>query len=312
MLPSILLTLLFSGICKRGLSCQYKHDPSKVAICHGVLTAKGCTKPPGTCLLSHDRRPNRVPHCTHYLSGNCRFGKECFYVHSDKVKPDSPICKDFSTYGWCDKGEDCESIHTWECPEFAEKGSCSKPGCNMAHVIRASTSGNHSKDADAGPGNGVIEGFGDDRLFMRDDVAAGDDDDDDEGEDSDGAPLKRKHGGDEESSAGEEAAEEVMSFLPRKKKRAAKEFLNQQDFIGFGDKTLELDDNGSEDEEDEEASHEDHAESVDSDDEEEEEDPNRLAADGDKEEPPIDDDDDDERSEDEGDEDDSDDNVSGE
>ncbi|KDN45478.1 hypothetical protein K437DRAFT_294569 [Tilletiaria anomala UBC 951] len=261
-----------TGTCKRGLSCQFKHDPEKVAICPGALTAKGCMKPPGTCLLSHNPLSNRVPHCTHYLAGDCRFGVDCFYEHSEKVKPNSAFCSDFSTLGWCARGKECDQRHTWECPEFAEKGSCSRPGCKLAHVIRASTAmanaAQHIEGTISGTSGADAEAAADDdALFMRDDAAATAGD---SGMDTDaGSFRKRKHAGDVDggSDGGES---QVLSFVPKTKK--SKAFTRQQDFIGFGDDGLDdgMDDGEDSDEDDEHGDEEedgDHAESVASEDE---------------------------------------------
>ncbi len=293
-----------TGICKRGLSCQYKHDPAKIAICHGALTPKGCTKPPGTCLLSHDRTPNRVPHCMHYLSGECRYGDSCFYVHSDVLRDKMAastsseqgggggvaFCPSFSTFGWCDKGIECDKKHTWECPEFAEKGSCSRPGCRLAHVITANNTANGTgagaKTAGAEGADEADTGeMGDDMLFVRDDAAAADDAvmEDEEAGDSDsggaGPSAKRKFVADEaedgtEAAAADEA--ERISWMPQKKK--SKAFANQQDFISFGDDSMMAAAQASDDDEEDDDSEEEHAEqdddaneSVHSEEEEEEE-----------------------------------------
>ena len=265
-----------AGICKRGLSCQYKHDPSKVAICHGALTAKGCTKAPGSCLLSHDRVANRVPHCSHYLTGNCRFGDACLYVHSDKVTPDSPLCKEFASLGWCDKGAECDKRHAWECVEFAEKGVCNTSGCKLPHILRAN-SGASGPATTAGGSSTDAEGLtneGDGMLFMRDDAAADDDqqeeEEEDEQQDQDASTSRtRKRGSDDE---GEEQAEVV--FMPTSSRRKkSKAFTDQRDFISFGDDSLVAAQDGEEDDEemDSEDEEDDHAESVASDEEQEEE-----------------------------------------
>ncbi|PWN31973.1 uncharacterized protein FA14DRAFT_114954, partial [Meira miltonrushii] len=130
-----------TGQCKNGLSCPYKHDPSKLAICPRILRPNGCPLPSGTCPLSHESKPERVPHCVHYLStaGNCRNGDSCAYVHPSSevhLTNESQICVDFSDFGWCQKGAKCDQRHTWDCPEFLRKGKCDRRGCKLMHVVR--------------------------------------------------------------------------------------------------------------------------------------------------------------------------------
>jgi hypothetical protein len=47
------------------------------------------------------------------------------------------VCRDFAVLGYCEKGLDCDKQHVRECPDFAEKGTCSTKGCKLPHVIRA-------------------------------------------------------------------------------------------------------------------------------------------------------------------------------
>jgi hypothetical protein len=47
------------------------------------------------------------------------------------------VCRDFAVLGYCEKGLDCDKQHIRECPDFAEKGTCSTKGCKLPHVIRA-------------------------------------------------------------------------------------------------------------------------------------------------------------------------------
>ena len=39
--------------------------------------------------------------------------------------------------GYCAAGFDCPKQHVRECPDFAEKGTCTTKGCKLPHVIRA-------------------------------------------------------------------------------------------------------------------------------------------------------------------------------
>ena len=47
------------------------------------------------------------------------------------------VCRDFAVLGYCERGLDCDRQHVRECPDFAEKGSCTAKGCKLPHVIRA-------------------------------------------------------------------------------------------------------------------------------------------------------------------------------
>ena len=47
------------------------------------------------------------------------------------------VCRDFAVLGYCERGLDCDKQHVRECPDFAEKGTCSTKGCKLPHVIRA-------------------------------------------------------------------------------------------------------------------------------------------------------------------------------
>jgi len=55
--------------------------------------------------------------------------------------------------GYCEKGLDCAQQHVRECPDFAEKGTCSTKGCKLPHVIRA----NRNRKPAAATGGGELE-----------------------------------------------------------------------------------------------------------------------------------------------------------
>jgi hypothetical protein len=55
-----------------------------------------------------------------------------------KVSDDAKVCQAFVNDGWCDRGEECEERHAWECREYSETGECSKGvRCGLMHVLRA-------------------------------------------------------------------------------------------------------------------------------------------------------------------------------
>lgn len=102
---------------------------------------------------------------------NCKNGDTCPYAHVlGAIDRDAAICPAFVEYGWCERGAECTMRHAIECPEFSERGTCSKPGCKFPHILRR-----RNEDGAA------IDGDEDD-----------DDDEEDHGdndEDDDDAPL---------------------------------------------------------------------------------------------------------------------------
>ncbi|KAF9047160.1 hypothetical protein BDZ89DRAFT_1007317 [Hymenopellis radicata] len=124
-----------TGVCSRGLTCRYQHDGDKVAICWNFLQGN-CSKTAESCELSHDPTPQRTPLCMHFLNkGRCT-RVQCPFPHVN-VGARNGVCRDFAVLGYCAKGLDCDHQHVRECPDFAEKGTCSTKGCKLPHVIRA-------------------------------------------------------------------------------------------------------------------------------------------------------------------------------
>lgn len=105
-----------------------------MAICKDYL-AKGTCPLGDNCDLSHDPTPHRVPACIHFLRGNCT-NDDCRYAHV-KVNPSAPVCRQFATLGYCDKGDTCDERHVTECPDYANKGACRNKKCRLPHVDRA-------------------------------------------------------------------------------------------------------------------------------------------------------------------------------
>ncbi|KAL4973783.1 hypothetical protein BDW66DRAFT_141323 [Aspergillus desertorum] len=123
-----------TGTCYKGPSCPYIHDPNKVAICKDFLQTGKCSAG-NSCDLSHEPSPHRSPACVHFLRGRCS-NPECRYSHV-RVTPGAPVCRDFATLGYCEKGETCEERHVHECPDYANTGICKKKHCRLPHVDRA-------------------------------------------------------------------------------------------------------------------------------------------------------------------------------
>ncbi|KAE8270846.1 hypothetical protein A4X09_0g1476 [Tilletia walkeri] len=254
-----------TGKCKRGLTCAYKHDASKLAICPCVLSAQGCTrKAQGKqCLLSHTPNAHRVPHCAFYTRyrtcKNDTDSRKCVYTHSDKVSPETKPCEQFTKLGYCEKGKECEWRHTFECPEFAETGKCSKPACRLMHIVSSA-------------GGAEEEGDADGLVFERDDAAAlgtGEDEEMEDGSSKKKGKRKREDG--EGDLSGDEGEDDVEDFSNRPlKKHHGKSFIAQQDFISFGDVSDDDDDEEDEDEEDKDEEDKDEEDDDDLDDDDEE------------------------------------------
>lgn len=126
-----------TGTCPYGSKCRFSHDTSKVAICKRYFFTGACAKG-DLCDLSHKPTYNRVPACTHYMSGNCT-KDACRYAHVT-VSPSSLICRPFALLGYCELGKACDKQHVFECPDFAETGHCmnDRAGkCKLQHVRHA-------------------------------------------------------------------------------------------------------------------------------------------------------------------------------
>lgn len=131
MLTSISLP---TGTCYKGPSCLYVHDPNKVAICKEFLQTGKCGAG-SMCDLSHEPSPNRSPACMHFLRGRCS-NPDCRYSHV-RVTPGAPVCREFATLGYCERGAECDQRHVHECPDYANTGACHKKRCTLPHVDRA-------------------------------------------------------------------------------------------------------------------------------------------------------------------------------
>lgn len=126
--------ITFIGRCLKGPLCLYTHNPEKVAICPIYLQTGDCLNG-GSCDLSHNATPERVPACLHFLRGRCS-KPSCRYAHI-RVDPTAAICRDFATLGYCSRGGLCKDRHVVECPDYASTGNCRKKNCRLPHVDRA-------------------------------------------------------------------------------------------------------------------------------------------------------------------------------
>lgn len=118
-----------TGTCLRGASCNYaKHEKSHIALCKFYLLGS-CSK--SSCTLSHSPSPFNTPTCTYFLSDKCS-NEKCKFSH---VKPASPsvICREFAFNGYCERGNSCEKLHSFDCPDFSESGRCDRTSCRLKH-----------------------------------------------------------------------------------------------------------------------------------------------------------------------------------
>ena len=90
------------------------------------------------CTLSHHPDAHRSPTCLHFNRGHCDKESNCRYAHI-KTNPSAPVCRDFALLGYCQRGSECDERHVFECPDFSEKGICSRRGCKLPHIDTAVT-----------------------------------------------------------------------------------------------------------------------------------------------------------------------------
>ncbi|KAF2750666.1 hypothetical protein M011DRAFT_464486 [Sporormia fimetaria CBS 119925] len=62
--------------------------------------------------------------------------EHCRYAHIH-VNELAPVCEAFARLGYCEKGAQCADHHRFECPDFANKGSCEVKGCRLPHITHA-------------------------------------------------------------------------------------------------------------------------------------------------------------------------------
>ncbi|XP_043207031.1 zinc finger CCCH domain-containing protein 3-like isoform X1 [Amphibalanus amphitrite] len=122
------------GRCRRYErdQCPHVHDPALRPVCTRHLQEGGCRRP--GCAYNHAPRPEKVPHCLHFLTSECR-RENCPYQHVN-VDADAPLCTKFLA-GFCARGQLCTDKHLYICPEFGEKGECPRgTSCPLAHRAR--------------------------------------------------------------------------------------------------------------------------------------------------------------------------------
>ncbi|KAH9066808.1 hypothetical protein EDB87DRAFT_1588342 [Lactarius vividus] len=146
-----------TGSCNRGLTCAYKHDPVKIAICWPYLQ-NNCPHTAETCALSHESNPHRTPLCVHFANAGRCTRANCQYPHV-RVGRREGVCRDFAVLGYCEAGIECPKQHVRECPDFAENGVCPNKFCKLPHVIRANRARKPASTgvlAEAGPASASV------------------------------------------------------------------------------------------------------------------------------------------------------------
>ena len=90
------------GRCRRHErgQCPHVHDPALRPVCTRHLQEGGCKRP--GCPYNHEPRPEKVPHCLHFLMAECR-RERCPYQHVN-VDADAPLCAKFLA-GFCPRGQ---------------------------------------------------------------------------------------------------------------------------------------------------------------------------------------------------------------
>ena len=58
------------------------------------------------------------------------------FIHAD-INGKAPVCSSFGKLGYCEAGGACSSLHVYECPDFANNGSCDADKCPLRHVRNA-------------------------------------------------------------------------------------------------------------------------------------------------------------------------------
>lgn len=163
-----------TGKCTKGHRCQYaRHDSAHLALCKQFLMRNGVCSRGTRCSLSHTPTDYNLPTCTYYLDGECSslYGhghkeqnpyldpskittaadkkkirkskgkEECKFAHPPKLAPgtsenaDRKLCREFAYTGYCTLGsQKCPYVHSYQCPDFTESGSCNIRNCKLMHV----------------------------------------------------------------------------------------------------------------------------------------------------------------------------------
>ncbi|ODV93942.1 hypothetical protein PACTADRAFT_18565 [Pachysolen tannophilus NRRL Y-2460] len=142
-----------TGICTRGSTCKFKHDPQHLSLCKAFLKNQCHNNP--NCLLSHRPTQYNSPSCKFFNNGNCT-NLNCLFTHKlePTTNPEIPVCRNFAIGGYCPKGKSCELRHDFSCPDFIESGLCPRgKNCKLNHFIVGT---NNETGANAGDGSGNI------------------------------------------------------------------------------------------------------------------------------------------------------------
>ncbi|VVT49447.1 uncharacterized protein SAPINGB_P002274 [Magnusiomyces paraingens] len=154
-----------TGKCTKGGRCPYaRHDRNHLALCKQFLMQNGKCNKGSRCSLSHNPTDHNLPTCTYYLDGRCSCScgrghkedspplntnkrpTECKFAHPPKLAPGTPenkarkLCREFAYTGYCTLGsQKCPYVHSYQCPDFSETGSCNVRNCKLMHVNEGDT-----------------------------------------------------------------------------------------------------------------------------------------------------------------------------
>lgn len=81
------------------------------------------------CVLQHKPTPHNLHHCLYFLDGKCD-RPECRFLHRE-VDAKAGACQEFATFGYCQMGSRCESVHVRVCPSWNQTGECGHPTCKL-------------------------------------------------------------------------------------------------------------------------------------------------------------------------------------
>ena len=103
--PSYCMFYSRTGQCNAKSSCQYVHDPTKVAVCLDFINGECVAE---QCFLSHKIEPDKMPTCFRFIRGMCT-DKACPYRHV-MVSRTASVCNAFLK-GYCPHGTKCTKKH---------------------------------------------------------------------------------------------------------------------------------------------------------------------------------------------------------
>lgn len=264
-----------TGKCTKGGRCPYaRHDTGHLALCKQFLMRNGNCSKGNRCSLSHNPNDHNLPTCTYYLDDKCssmcghghkndfmntidtkgsskkKEPTECKFAHPPKLAPGTPeneaqkLCREFAYTGYCTLGSQrCPYVHSYQCPDFSETGSCKVRNCKLMHV----NEGNHHKQQQQPKPVPTKEPEMINPLQLAESLF---DDDDDDSSDEEGASgtvgskdvdMDKEDEEEYNGSDDDDETQEFLEFWRRKSSLSAAggetkeqdDFSKDSDYIGF-------------------------------------------------------------------------------